>query len=77
MPAREVPGAKGFLKRWVKGRRVWVEVTAQADMGNLAEVVEVLGGAREVGMAIQMPQKVYPAIKRRIVQKVRLRKLEI
>lgn len=77
MPAREVAGAKGFLKRWVKGRRVWVEVPAQADMGNLAEVVEVLGGAREVGMAIQMPQKVYPAIKRKIVQKVRLRKLEI
>jgi hypothetical protein len=69
VPAREVAGTKGFLRRWIKGRNVWVEVPAHADMGNLAEVVEVLGIAREVGMAIQMPHKVYPGIKRMIVLK--------
>ena len=54
-----------------------MEVPAHADMGNLADVVEVLGIAREVGMAIKMPHKVYPAIKRMIVDKANLRKLAI
>ena len=77
VPAREVTGTKGFLKSWIKGKNVWLEVPAHADMGNFADVVEVLGIAREVGMAIQMPHKVYPAIMRMIVDKANLRKLAI
>ena len=42
MPGREIPRQKGFLGRWTKGRKVWLEVPAHADMINVEEAIEEL-----------------------------------